>query len=324
VTTPPLLPSLPSDKLVAPLNAPRAGVVATGVQPGVSGTIVLAQYVVVFGTSGGVFIYDGTPSAGNAPLYWVGNVTEDPYGNQLDQGIWAGQPGSIQVGIQTSGAGPGGTATVFFVPVGNYQSNASIGIAQAGGQAILEILGAQTTAAPAANSDRVAMFLWDHGSAVGPSASAALQGWFYDTAGNAHNFYSGNFAGLSLPAASMFAVDPATGTSQAVPFASETWHNITLDSGWTAVVQPQYRMLGDSGNVQVRGQITHAGATTLTTINNTNPIPAAYWPASTRLYRPPIAGDSAGTIEITSAGIFAMRASGFTATAAYLDGIYAR
>jgi hypothetical protein len=291
----------------------------------VSSAIVLAQYVVVFGTSGGVFIYDGTPALGNPPLYWFGNVTQDPYGNALDQGIWAGQPGSIQVGIQTSGAGSGGSATVFFVPVGSYAADASIGMVQSGGQAILEILGAQTTASPATNSDHVAMFLWDHGAAVGPSASAALQGWFFDTAGVARNFYSGNFAGLSLPAASAFAVDPATGTSQGAPFASETWHAVTLDTGWSATVPLEYRLLADSGNVQVRGQLTHSGVTAQTNINGSNPIPAAYWPSAARIYRPPIPGpDAAGTVEITAAGVFAMRASGFTATNAICDGIYAR
>jgi len=120
-------------------------------------------------------------------------------------------------------------------------------------------------------------------------------------------------APLSLPIA---ITDPGLPLGTA-----ETWHNITLDAGWTSVVTPQYRLLPD-GDVEVRGQITHAGVTTAVNINNSNPIPGAYWPAANRVYRPPVAADSAGTVQISSAGVFAMRASGFTATQAILDGIY--
>lgn len=101
----------------------------------------------------------------------------------------------------------------------------------------------------------------------------------------------------------------------------ETWQNITLDAGWTSVVTPQYRLLPD-GLVAVRGQATHAGTTAATNINNSNPIPSAYWPTANRIYRPPVAGDSAGTVQISSTGVFAMRASGFTATQVFMDGIY--
>lgn len=101
----------------------------------------------------------------------------------------------------------------------------------------------------------------------------------------------------------------------------ETWHNITADSGWTGVVTPQYRMLPD-GNVQVRGQMTRTGTAAAINLNGSNPIPAAYQPAAARFYRPPQAGDAAGAVEITTAGIFVMRASGFTASVILLDGIY--
>ena len=106
-----------------------------------------------------------------------------------------------------------------------------------------------------------------------------------------------------------------------VPLIADAWHNITLDAGWTSVVTPQYRLKPD-GDVEVRGQITHAGVTVATNINNSNPLPAAYRPPATRVYRPPTAGDSAGTVGITTAGVLVMRASGFTATAAFLDGSY--
>ena len=187
---------LPSDKLIPPLNAPRAGTVSPGVQPGTTGPI-LAQYVVVFGNSGGVFVYAGLPSLGNPPVYWFGNVTADPYGNPLDQGIWAGQPGNIQVGIQANGA----NANIFFVPAGgSYNEDASIGMFQQPGQAILRIVGAQTTANPDPDSDQTVLLLWDHGG----GSSAALQGSYVDANGVLRDFFNGRSNGFQLPAVAEF------------------------------------------------------------------------------------------------------------------------
>lgn len=120
---------------------------------------------------------------------------------------------------------------------------------------------------------------------------------------------------LVLP---LVAVQPGTLTT------AETWHAITLDAGWTATVTPEYRMLPD-GNVQVRGQASHAGITAATNINSGIPIPSGYWPAANRVYRPPDSCDSAGPVQISTAGVFAMRSTvtnGFTATQVIFDGIY--
>lgn len=299
--TVPLDPGLPSDKLYAPLNAPRAGNVSVGIQPG-SPQVILAQYVIVFGTAGGVFIYSGSPGLGNPPVYWVGNVTADPYGNTLNEGIWAGQTGAIQVGLQAQG----GSAQVFFVPVGGYAAVASAGIVQSGGQAILELLGAQTTANPAANSDRVALFLWDHGGAVGPGASADIQAWFFDTSGTGHNLWNGNYAGLGLGACYINAVQPGTGTdpTAAGVFVPETWHPVTLDAGWTAVAgypAPQYRLL-PTGDVEIAGVVSHAAFNVSTPLNNGTPLPAGYRPASRQAYRTGNGGTIAD-IELVSTGV---------------------
>lgn len=315
------------DGLIRPLNAPSGQQLLTGVQPGVTGGVVLAQYVIIFGQatgqqSGGLFIYEGSPGPGNPPVYSDTNATEDPYGNAVAAGIWAGQFGSIQVGLQTDQAA--GTADIFWVPSTAAAFAASAGIFQSGGQAILQIFGSETTDNPAANSDYVALYLWDHGSATGPGASAALQGWFFDsTSGAPHNFFSGNYEGLVIPAASVTAIQPGTGTgpTTAGVFQPETWHNITVDAGWTVVNQPQYRLLPD-GNIQVRGLITRAATAAQTNINNSNPVPSAYWPAVTRYYRTPQAADLAGAVQAQNGGVFVMRASGFNATQAIMDGIY--
>ena len=121
-----------------------------------------------------------------------------------------------------------------------------------------------------------------------------------------------------IPVQTLTAVEPGTAGTP------ETWHPITLDAGWTATVTPQYRMLPD-GNVQARGQASHAGTTAATNINSGTPIPSGYWPAANRVYRPPDSCDSAGPVQISSAGVFAMRSTvtnGFTATQVIFDGIY--
>lgn len=290
MTTPPPSAGLPSDKLIPPLNAPRAGAVTVGIQPGSQGPI-LAQYVVVFGTSGGVFIYAGSPALGNPPVYWMGNVVADPYGNPLDQGIWAGQPGSNQVGIQSSA----GLARIYFVPTGNYQADASVGMVQTGGQAILEIFGAQTTANPAANSDRVGLFLYDHG--VG--GSAALQMGYYDTTNGFHEVFVGNYQGLNIPLLyEALAIDPTTGTSPSNVAVSEGYHPINLDPGWSITPthdQPAYRLLpdghGGNANIQFTGSANFSGTPGVPqALNANNPISIpAYIPGNNHYWR---SGDS--------------------------------
>lgn len=123
-------------------------------------------------------------------------------------------------------------------------------------------------------------------------------------------------------ASAAMVIGPA-GIKVAVPISADTWHNITLDTGWTAGPQvPQYRLLPD-GNVQVRGQATHASVTAVTYVNQSNPIPSAYRPALTRYYRASDPADTAGLIQANSDGTFQVRAtSSFPATQALLDGTY--
>lgn len=113
---------------------------------------------------------------------------------------------------------------------------------------------------------------------------------------------------------------PGTGPPSVQP---ETWHGITLDSGWTAGAQaPEYRLLPD-GNVQVRGQCSHASVTAVTAINSGTPVPGVYRPAIARYYRGADPGDSAGLVQIDNGGVFSVRGSaGYSVNQALMDGIY--
>lgn len=68
-----------SDGLIAPVNAPPAGVVSPGVQPGVSQSVVIANRVIVYGTNGGIYVYSGTPAAGSLIASITGSGGLDPY-----------------------------------------------------------------------------------------------------------------------------------------------------------------------------------------------------------------------------------------------------
>ena len=97
-----------------PMNAPAAGALVPGVQPGVSGGVVLARYVIVFGTAGGVFVYNGTPALGNPPIFWATAASTDPYGNTVTPtaGVaasgqfWAGDTVITATGIYTYSGTP--------------------------------------------------------------------------------------------------------------------------------------------------------------------------------------------------------------------------
>jgi hypothetical protein len=274
--TVPELAALPSARPYPPANAPRAGNAAPGVQPGSSQTVI-AQFVIIFGSEGGEFIYSGQPGPGNPPIYTTSNADTDPYGNPIAPGIWAGQPGSIQVGIQ---ANPG-AAQVFFVPAGNYAADASAGIVQTGGQAILELLGAQTTPTGDAASDRVGIFFWDHGSSGAAGAHADLQMVYIYTDGSFINLLDGNYAGTNIPACSgIDAVQPGTGTGPSVRAVTETWHQAALSNSWagsgSGVNGLFYRLTPDN-ETEIILDLLHATATGNSVCAT---LPAGYRPAT--------------------------------------------
>jgi hypothetical protein len=181
----------------------------------------------------------------------------------------------------------------------------------------MQIFGAQ---GPAPNNDRAIMTFFN---ATG--GSGAFWEIIYNSLVTSTPITQllGGFSGVQVNGVTtLTAVLPGTGTSTSAPAQPETWHNLTPDAGWAVVDQPQYRLLPGTG-VQVRGLITRAATAVQTNINGATPIPSAYWPAVTRYYRTPMpAPDLAGSVDIQGNGIFVMRASGFAATQAILDGIY--
>lgn len=105
--------------------------------------------------------------------------------------------------------------------------------------------------------------------------------------------------------------------------AVETWHNITLDAGWSAGTQaPQYRLTA-AGDVQLRGVATHASFTGNTMVNSGTPLPTAYRPGVVRFYRGADPASSCGMPQMDPTGILSIRATAsFPATQGIIDGFY--
>jgi hypothetical protein len=122
--------------------------------------------------------------------------------------------------------------------------------------------------------------------------------------------------GVQLLLGVFVGTDPSNGNP-------ETWHNITLDAGWSVGTSaPQYRMTAE-GDVELRGVATHASFTAVTALNSSNPLPVAYRPAATRFYRASDPMDTCGMAEMGTNGVILIRANAsFPATQGILDGFY--
>lgn len=82
---------------VPPPNAPAARQLGIGVQPGTP-NIIRAQLVIVSGPVAGVFVYSGTPSSSNPPIFWATSASTDPYGNAVSSTVGVAGAGTFEAG----------------------------------------------------------------------------------------------------------------------------------------------------------------------------------------------------------------------------------
>lgn len=106
------------------------------------------------------------------------------------------------------------------------------------------------------------------------------------------------------------------------PTVVEIWHNITLDTGWTAVSGqiPQYRIL-PTGDIEFAGAATHAALTGTTNVNGSNPLPTGYRPVSNHYLRTGNGGTVADSFYTTGGVIQALNQAGGGTIQVRLDGI---
>jgi hypothetical protein len=198
---------------------------------------------------------------------------------------------------------------------GNPIMDAGIGTGGSGPFAQLAVNGATKTSHP----DYVGME-WNSSDSA---SSANLEGFYNDTGGTGHlvtvidqNGFSCGFChGLQ-------AIQPGT---SGPTMATEGWHAITMDSGWSVVGgyrQPQYRILPD-GNLQLSGLAAYSSNITgIQNLNGSNPLPAAYRPGAEMLFRAlsPVGGRCAAQI-LTTGVIQAVASSTYPSGYLELDAV---
>jgi len=303
-----------SDGLVRPLGAPSGNQVLPGIQPGTTGGTVLAQYVIVYGSSSasgagpGVFIYSGSPGPGNPPIYSESNATEDPYGNAIAPGIWAGKYGGIQAGLDTEGS-----VGQVVVPTGGPNEVLAGGMAglRVGSGSYMQLFSPRE-ALSGAGSDRMVLDFQSPSSATPVSASWSAV--YIDTAGVPHIQVLANYAGTQLLGGVTAATQPGTGTGPGNAAVVEGWHTATLQNGWTApsgVAGVYYQLLpwGLGGTVEVIGDVQHATATGNSVFAT---LPAGYTPGGSQnhpaAWNNPVASNSASVpwVNVSSGGALQM------------------
>ena len=98
----------------------------------------------------------------------------------------------------------------------------------------------------------------------------------------------------------------------ASPSVAETWHAITTDAGWSSVAGysiPQYRLTAQ-GDLQLAGNANAGSVLTANkTLNASNPLPAAYRPNNTRLFRSFSGPGGRGAVQIDATGVITMLAN---------------
>lgn len=219
------------DGLVAPLNAPPAGHLVPGVQPGTSNAVVIANIVIIFGPSGspsGLFVYKPgtTPGAGNPPVSWSSASSTDPYGNTLTPAVsgetavvGAGQDGAAQVTLVSRGAAPQAGLIEFPVPGTFFRYGSLAAAVENTTGSTLFLLGPADT-----SQEAMALELL---SKTADGTSAAWQIIYFDPNGVQYQQAFGTFAGVTLPAASVTAIEPGV-TTELSPASGAQWHTLAL------------------------------------------------------------------------------------------------
>lgn len=84
---------------------------APGIGPS-QGQVIRARYIIITTTAGGLFIYSGTPRAGNPPVLWATEASTDPFGNALQFSGIGVINGSLLAGITTQASVIVGNASI--------------------------------------------------------------------------------------------------------------------------------------------------------------------------------------------------------------------
>jgi hypothetical protein len=255
-------------------------------EPGVLSVVIVAANQP--GT--GIFIYSGTPAAGNSPIAWItNNSLKDPFGNSLP-GL-AGSIGSVG-GSGSFQAFTWASSFLQWYSASSQNGPWTNGASVVAGNNVDGDLDISTgTATP--------MDIYLGNGSIVVRAPTAI----------------GNLTGVSF--------ELGHGWVAQINQADETWNTMSLPAGFTAgAVAPKYRLMPDN-TVRLRGGFTLNGAQAANTVFWT--IPANYVPAINQFYAAPtnLSGYVAGgiSVRVLAAGTAQIGVNGINGNFVTLDGL---
>jgi hypothetical protein len=215
-----------------------------------------ARIAINVDNSGAILIYNASNQLFEAIAAMAGT---DPFGNSYPAGFSVGVPDNPQVVITVAADGKSG---LIFFPTGNPDITNSSALqafeqgSGASGYDQFQILGAE-------NSTQLDSVLttWLSSSSDG-TQQPQIQEYYHDPLGTYHLYRLLSYAGCTIEAGSIVAVQPGTGTSRANPAVAETWHSPTPSALWTTTGTSQpvrYRYMPD-GTVLLDGELITTGA----------------------------------------------------------------
>lgn len=282
------------------------------------GTITGPDYII---NTAGIFFYSGTPALGNLIGSWTTSAGTDAFGNVYGPGLTIGSPSAStpQIQLIPSAGGPTSPAVLQFTlsPLAFFGNQPNIQAASPGSSGQMIISGPGLAAAGFID------FVQDVYSSYVGTTPAARQVNYKSIAGALFTYLNISCFGAQIPAGTINAVDPTTGTA-AVPAIPEGWHAITLDAGWSTLggqPVPSYRFLADGARtvVELCGAAQFNVNIANTNLNGANPLPAVYRPATA----PFIAGaPGAAGVNILTNGVIVAAQGGLATPFCNFSGIY--
>jgi hypothetical protein len=259
----------------------------------------------------GIFFYSGTPALGNLVFAVSPTSGTDQFGNAYIALLQIGLNGESQITFSVDGSGNG--FLKFNLP-GFF--NGGIEMFTSGSFAGFDIFGPANEATNENDYVNIAFNSSDGAS------SANLQIDWYDPTNTDHVFATCDYSGFNVVAGVAGARKPGTGTSKTNPAQIEAWNPITVDSGWTIVRQPYYRIANDWSHVLVTGSLTHAAFSAAVNVCGSNPIPALYRPLNGPQNIAGSAIPNRASSEITTAGVIVAEPGGISCSECDMNGYY--
>lgn len=246
-----------------------------GVPPGSSAGIVRAILVLIFGNgrNRGLFVYNGTPAAGNPPVIALTapGVVTDPYGNAV-------LPGGLSIvfGGQTIFLGSvGGIPELQFLSGSASEATAANVAGHLSGvlpAQFLQLLMSGPKSNVVGSQDWVQIEM--DSAAFDGSSTANMFLNYIGTGGGVHGYAFLDGTGFNITAGSIVAAHPG-----ALPLIPETWQTLALINGYGSgtnngfIDVPQVRMMADNKNLQFKGTLATPAAAANTVFSQ---VPAGY------------------------------------------------